>query len=635
MGVPGLFANLCNIYKKYIIIDNADISTTGKHIRPNVLLFDFNCLIHPVSRIVMNEYNSKITNIPEFELNVIKRSIQYMESVINYCFDSSDTTTKICGIFIDGVCPMSKIVQQRQRRFSNIIYKDVVNNIKSKYKNDVDDINNIYYDTNSITPGTEFMDKLDKYIIEYIQSKHSNPSNSIQFIYSSFTTIGEGEHKIINYIKREKELLKDKIISVYGLDADLIILNLTLLNYALHIYLLREEKDIHLEQLKMIYFDIYQCARCITKSLNYKLTNIETLNETDTIDLNRINDFIFITILLGNDFIHPCPSVNMRVSRGYLNGYVKLIDAYNRTIESLNSETNYIVSIDHSIQKIVINWEIYKIMLSILATDEEQYFIELKNHNKYINKQCVNIIDIKINNFDNLIFSIPDPIKLSNPNIPYNIRKQRFIHHYFGNSICNCSSNNINYESQLLNTSNTVPITDTFYNDKFLHINQSNYNNIIDSYISTFSYVMYYYYFGCPDYHYHLHLINSILISDFSNYINNCSNIHLNSLFDKFHNRINQSTNITPLIQLMLVLPIKSFNLLPREVLTLLETNKNDILIKNYISFFPKSIKHDFLYKTKLFQCPINIKLPLVDVIIGILIDLKVHPSILKRLINS
>ena len=52
--------------------------------------------------------------------------------------------------------------------------------------------------------------------------------------------IGEGEHKIFSYIRSNVEQHKDFTTIIYGLDADLIMLSLTHLQYTKEIYLYRD-----------------------------------------------------------------------------------------------------------------------------------------------------------------------------------------------------------------------------------------------------------------------------------------------------------------------------------------------------------------------------------------------------------
>jgi 5'-3' exonuclease len=644
MGVPGLFANLHNKYKKYIIkkkINNDDnkilntdnllnISLSIINLKPYFLFFDFNCLIHPICHLIWDEYKDKNISLDEFEHKIIMKSTEYMEKVIKYAEPT------FCGIYIDGTCPMSKIAQQRQRRFASVIDKEVMNNIRTKFGVKKEN----YYDTNSITPGTEFMEKFNIYLTEYINEK--NKYDGVKFIYSSYREAGEGEHKIINYIKSNKEQFDKKDVLIYGLDADLIILSLTMLKTNdIKIMLLREEDKVSFDNFSMIYFDINMCANCLIHDLT-------TLDETEQFPFNDtskqkimfdkynniIDDFVFITILLGNDFIPANPSLNMKFRNKNTQGYDLLIDTYKKLFNENISENKYIVKWTDN--KLIINWTFYTELIRELTLFEQLYFIHAKNFNNQLHtKVFKNKADEQIFKMENLIFSHPDPLKMNNPNINYEIRKKRFIHHYFGGKVCVCTdSNNKKYQSQLL--SNAYQIDSNFYDNKNLEIRQDLYDNKIRTYLKTMSYVMYYYYQGCPDNLYYYNNFNSILLSDLIDYLTNKIKInkYLDNIINTFHKK--RYTHINPLEQLLLVLPNKSFNLLPKNIEKFLRTDKsdNDLLNAFNMFYFPKNIKRDLLNKTKMFQSTLILSLPSIELIKGLISEQKILEKDINRCFN-
>ena len=95
------------------------------------------------------------------------------------------------------------------------------------------ELNIFNWNTNAISPGTEFMDKLSYKIKS--EMKTNSLYSSIKIYFSDSYTPGEGEHKILDYIKKND---LDGNIIIYGLDADLIILSFVAHKH--NIYLLRE-----------------------------------------------------------------------------------------------------------------------------------------------------------------------------------------------------------------------------------------------------------------------------------------------------------------------------------------------------------------------------------------------------------
>ena len=119
---------------------------------------------------------------------------------------------------MDGVAPRAKMTQQRLRRFKSAKERDI-----SKF------------DRNCISPGTDFMLTLEQNINEYISNQM--PTYVKKTIFSSTANPGEGEHCIMDYIKKECKN-KERQLIIYGLDADLILLSMATLFPK--IYLLRE-----------------------------------------------------------------------------------------------------------------------------------------------------------------------------------------------------------------------------------------------------------------------------------------------------------------------------------------------------------------------------------------------------------
>ena len=78
------------------------------------------------------------------------------------------------------------------------------------------------FDTNAITPGTEFMIRLDCFIQELISFKISSDEKwkNLNVIFSGFRIPGEGEQKIMEYIRKHQNKKHNAII--YSPDADLI-----------------------------------------------------------------------------------------------------------------------------------------------------------------------------------------------------------------------------------------------------------------------------------------------------------------------------------------------------------------------------------------------------------------------------
>ena len=115
--------------------------------------------------------------------------------------------------------------------------------------------------------------------MEYIEINLIQKSKK-NIILSSSNEIGEGEHKIFNYIRENKFNHTDYIV-VYGLDADLIMLSLNHLDYCNNINLFREtpefisQIDSDLEPNKLYNLDIFNFGEALTFEMNNKTAKIK------------------------------------------------------------------------------------------------------------------------------------------------------------------------------------------------------------------------------------------------------------------------------------------------------------------------------------------------------------------------
>lgn len=276
MGIPYYYTYLIKKYNKKILIPFSTTNTTA--------FIDSNSIIYDVCR----EYN----NDEDIINATCKKLNEYIE-----VFDC-----ELTYITFDGLPPMAKIKQQRERRYKSYITKEL---LKSEIK----------WDTCSITTGSEFMKNLT------IKLKKEKFINNVKL--SSSDEPGEGEHKIFEYIRKNSNYLKDKNVLIYGLDADLIMLSLHHLKYVKNIYLYRETPEF-IEKLK------------VNIDVNEKyLINVDELKKIIE-ETCPINDYIFICFLLGNDFMPHFPTLNIRKE-----GIQNLLNIYNTlNIKLIDNDNN-------------------------------------------------------------------------------------------------------------------------------------------------------------------------------------------------------------------------------------------------------------------------------------------------------
>ncbi len=303
MGIPKFF--------KYIVDRYPVIKSHIENAVDN-LYFDLNSLIHPCCR-------ESHANYPFNEGKMIELIIERMDYIIDYV-----KPTKMVFIAIDGVAPFAKIIQQRDRRYKSIQTEQFKKQTYADYNKAVITTDKKEYragwDTNAISPGTEFMRKLSTGIYNHFESLKKIPKNrGIQYILSDTEVEQEGEQKIVQYIRHYHSALRHKTHVIYGLDADLIILGLSLQMHK--VYLIREQPEFakKMNDNPYLYLSIGSLAHYIAVALN---DTISTYHRG-----NLVNDFIFISFLLGNDFLPHIFGINIKT-----NGVDMLLDIYKRVL---------------------------------------------------------------------------------------------------------------------------------------------------------------------------------------------------------------------------------------------------------------------------------------------------------------
>jgi len=303
MGIPLFFRYLVNNYDDLI-------TSNEKILDCHNLYLDLNCAIHYCCREVLKDVNFNKSIQNDLEEKMINFVIKYIEILVEY-----SKPTKLLYIAIDGSAPKAKLNQQRMRRFKKFYEKNEISLIK-KRNNIKEDLND-EWDTNAITPGTLFMDKLSIKLKSYFSKR-----KHFKIIISDSNIPGEGEHKLLEHIRNT---YTDKEYNViYGLDADLIML--CLIANKPNIYLLREtvefDNKIHVEGFKFLYLSIDNLKKNLLNEICERLGEVYLNKEQKD---KIVYDYIFLSFILGNDFIPHSPSVGIKNS-----GIDLLLDLYVR-----------------------------------------------------------------------------------------------------------------------------------------------------------------------------------------------------------------------------------------------------------------------------------------------------------------
>ncbi|KAL4438007.1 hypothetical protein ABPG77_004228 [Micractinium sp. CCAP 211/92] len=307
MGIPKFYRWLS---ERYPLINQPGGATVVPII--DNLYLDMNGIIHNCTH--GNNPDVKLT-----EDEMIVKIFTYLDKLFHIV-----KPQKLLFMAIDGSAPRAKMNQQRARRFKSAREAQEAMEAAVRRGEPPPDPES-RFDSNCITPGTPFMARLGAHIRFFIRKKIAEDTawQKPTIIFSGHDVPGEGEHKIMEYIrwqKRRPDYAPNTRHCLYGLDADLIMLSLV--THEPHFCLLREvvsftgggrgqparevldnpcQEHFVLLQIGLLrdYFDA-EFRTALADGLPFAY------------DLERVvDDFVLFCMLVGNDFLPPLPTVDI------------------------------------------------------------------------------------------------------------------------------------------------------------------------------------------------------------------------------------------------------------------------------------------------------------------------------------
>ncbi|PXF43962.1 5'-3' exoribonuclease 2 [Gracilariopsis chorda] len=276
MGIPAYFRWISEKYPRIMVncvehVDRdhqtgeeraVDASTPNPNgVEFDNLYLDMNGIIHPCT-------HPEDRPAPTTEHQMFEAIFDYIDRIFAIV-----RPRRLLYMAVDGVAPRAKINQQRSRRFRAAQELQQKLNTERElreewakhnrlleqhdpHKHDQQQHNHeqsqsqsqsqshAHFDSNVITPGTPFMARLAVALRKYVANRiqHNPAWRQIAVVFSDASVPGEGEHKIAEFIRRERAHPQyDPNIRhvMYGLDADLIMLALA--THEVHFTILREE----------------------------------------------------------------------------------------------------------------------------------------------------------------------------------------------------------------------------------------------------------------------------------------------------------------------------------------------------------------------------------------------------------
>lgn len=422
---------------------------------------------------------------------------------------------------VDGIAGLAKMNQQRQRRF--------------RAAQDMD-ANSPLFNSNSITPGTEFMDLLNKHIHRYIKTmmEQSPEWQNLEIIFSNEKACGEGEHKIMKYIRNLNK--PNESWCVYGLDADLIMLGILLpVDY---VYIFRE-----MEYGGFHFMDIHNFRKELTQIL--KWGNSDDNRHSDDkkpamfSSKSSINDFVLLCFIVGNDFLPTIPSMAI------LDGAIDLIlESYR-----VNGFENGHLTKIHPKTKFI----------TFRMSSLKNFFAMLSEHE----------IETLERKYNGPMDFFPDPL------VEQNLSRENDNQQY-----------RLNFEKYR---------TD-YYKKKFGFESEEDIKNLVHTYLRGMTWVINYYTMEIPDWLWYFPRLYAPFLRDIVKHI------------DSFRlEAFEKNAPVDPFLQLLMVLPPRSYDLLPKEF-HLLMLSPDSVLKEN----FPDTFELDQAGKRKAWESivvlpPVNI----------------------------
>ncbi|KAG9390053.1 5'-3' exonuclease N-terminus [Carpediemonas membranifera] len=365
MGVPKFYRWLCNRYPEIV----SDFEEYSPNLMDNLYL-DLNGIIHNCT----HPSSALVCTLSEHEVfSAIFASIDHFFKTVQ--------PRKRFFIAVDGSAPRAKLNQQRQRRFKAasdirksldaLINKGIltgaeVADLMPDYTRTGDPMKDHIFDSNCITPGTAFMQRLHAHLEMYLATKVSSDPlySGVDIYYSGYNCPGEGEHKIMDFIRsiqRQNPGYKgSERHMLYSADADLIMLALALNEP--DFFILRDKPRFSKSQREHELAVLKDSAPLkLPDSYPHQVLSVRTLLDCWTLEHKEAleqraralgvpfrwdpaaiaADFVLLTMFLGNDFLPHLPGLDI-----HEHAVDVFLDQYVRTLPELGGYLTELTGFD-------------------------------------------------------------------------------------------------------------------------------------------------------------------------------------------------------------------------------------------------------------------------------------------------
>lgn len=230
-GIPKLFRWLVDLYP--LVVDSVGNGISSNSMKIDNFYLDMNGIIHACT----HSNNDGLIDFNEEDMFI--RIFKYTDRLYKLV-----RPKKMMYLAVDGVAPRAKMNQQRSRRFRSSKEREAL--IAEFVAKEGKMPDNESFDSNCITPGTEFMHRLGIAFNKWIEYQMTHDpfwqQQGATVYFSGPDVPGEGEHKIMDKIRAQQAsgiAIGSEVHCMYGLDADLIMLSLA--SHEPYFMLLREK----------------------------------------------------------------------------------------------------------------------------------------------------------------------------------------------------------------------------------------------------------------------------------------------------------------------------------------------------------------------------------------------------------
>ncbi|KAH8867484.1 5'-3' exoribonuclease 2 [Schistosoma japonicum] len=371
MGVPAFFRWLSMKYpsivahcaeKRGAILDDDGNRSYVDASEPNPngeefdnLYLDMNGIIHPCT-------HPENKPAPKTESEMFVAIFEYIDRLFAIV-----RPRRVLYMAIDGVAPRAKMNQQRSRRFRAAKEAKEKQMTVERLRSELiargahlPPPKDEHFDSNCITPGTPFMSRLAVALRGYIYTRLTEDPGwrNLMVFLSDANVPGEGEHKIMDFIRRQRNNPTHDANTKHclcGADADLIMLGLA--THEPYFTIIREEfkpnQPKPCDLCGQIGHEMEDCVGGpreedpnegppslppgdvdfifirLSVLRQYLADDLKLAGITFEWDLERvIDDWVFMCFFVGNDFLPHLPSLEIR--EGAID---RLIEIYKSTVQ--------------------------------------------------------------------------------------------------------------------------------------------------------------------------------------------------------------------------------------------------------------------------------------------------------------